>query len=130
LGHKISAPDIGVIQKAGWIITIIGTGLALIDSRIAAMSLFYGGALSNLSFYLLKRDLLAILGGSREKAKGRFLIRHYLKLSVIVVVLFLLVKNNAINKLYLLLGLGATVGGIVIATALRLVRGEKNLREA
>ncbi len=122
--------DIGIIQQTGWIIAIIGTTLAFLDGRTAAMSLLCGAALSNISFLLLKRDLLRVLKRPDGGAKTRFMIKYYLKITLIAVILIWLIRSGNINKFYLLAGLGSVFLAITISTAVLLIRSRKNLREA
>ncbi len=127
--QKKEKVDIGFIQRTGWIIAIIGTGIAFLDGGNAAVSLFYGAGLSNISFHLLKRDLTGVLKIPGGGAKTRFLIKHYLKLGLIAVVLFGLIRNSNINKFYLLAGLGSAAIAIAISPALLLLRREKKKQE-
>ncbi len=98
---------LGIVSGAGW----------LMFSALAAKSIFIGGAVANISFIFLKKDLIKLLGGPLDAAKVRFYIRYYARLSVVVVILFLLVKYQVVNTIGLLLGLSTVVMSIGLTVA-------------
>jgi hypothetical protein len=99
-----------------WLLLGVLTGLAWLGySSFHARSVFIGGAIANLSFLFLKRDLLKLLAGSLEAVKPLFFMRYYLRLFVVVGVLFLLVRYRLVHTFALLVGLSTVLLGIGLA---------------
>lgn len=99
-------------------------------SLFMAGSILVGGLVANLSFLFLKRDLTKLLRGPLEVAKVSFFIRYYLRLALVTVVLFLLVRNQKVHTIGLLVGLSTVFLGIVAAVlgAVKELRIEKDLK--
>jgi len=117
-GSKASSGEVSLakIIALNWLLLAVLTGLGWWGySGFHARSVFIGGAIANLSFLLLKRDLLRLLGGPLEAVKPLFFIRYYLRLSVVVGVLFLLVRYQLVHILALLVGLSTVLLGIGLA---------------
>lgn len=99
-----------------WLLLGLLTGLAWLGySGFHARSVFIGGAIANLSFLFLKRDLLKLLAGPLEAVKPLFFMRYYLRLFVVVGVLFLLVRYRLVHTFALLVGLSTVLLGIGLA---------------
>ena len=106
-----------VIAGAGWV--FLGT--------VFALSVLEGGALANVSFLLLKKDVEQLLNrvvaaGVRAEAvsrteKIRFFIKFYARLIIFGLLLIVLVSKVPVHMIGLSLGL-ATVMLSVIATVL------------
>ena len=79
-----------------------------------AKGLLVGGLLANISFVLLKRDISRVMAGPLNSAKGRFLIKYYIRLTVLALILFFLVKYSSINLVGLMVGLSTVVISIGI----------------
>jgi hypothetical protein len=104
------------VMVFNWLLLAVLTGLAWLEySGFHARSVFIGGAIANLSFLFLKRDLLQLLAGPLEAVKPLFFMRYYLRLSVVVGVLFLLVRFQKVHILALLVGLSTVLLGIGLA---------------
>ena len=69
----------------------------------------------NVSFLFLKRDLVRLLAGPLDAVKPLFFMRYYLRLSVVVGVLFLLIRYQLVHALALLVGLSTVLVGIGLA---------------
>jgi hypothetical protein len=82
-----------------------------------AKGLFIGGLIANISFILLKKDITRVLAGPLNAAKGRFLIKYYIRLTVLALVLFFLVRYTSIHLVGLLAGLSTVVLSIGIMVA-------------
>ncbi|MGV1100950.1 ATP synthase subunit I [Thiovibrio sp. JS02] len=107
------------ISVCNWLLLLLLTGLAwLFYTAFVALSVFVGGAIANLSFLFLKKDLVALLRGPLEAAKARFFMRYYLRLAVIVAVLFLLVKFQKVQIVGLLVGLSTVLLSIGLAVTI------------
>lgn len=99
-----------------WLLLGVLTGLAWFGySGFHARSVFIGGAIANVSFLFLKRDLLRLLAGPLEAVKPLFFMRYYLRLFVVVGVLFLLVRFQKVHIPALLVGLSTVLLGIGLA---------------
>jgi hypothetical protein len=118
------------VQLFSWIVL----GIMLVLGRLffeplLVRSLFAGGVVANLSFWLLKRDLTGLLRGELAAVKPRFFIKYYARLAVITVMLFLVVKYNAVQVIGLLVGL-STVFISIALVAIDNLRKELNSKEA
>ncbi|MFA7381948.1 MAG: ATP synthase subunit I [Desulfurivibrionaceae bacterium] len=108
--------SLGKIMLFNWLLLGVLTGLGWLGySDFHALSVFIGGAIANLSFLSLKRDLLRLFSGPLEAVKPLFFMRYYLRLSVVVGVLFLLVRYRLVHPLALLVGLSTVLLGIGLA---------------
>ena len=108
--------SLGKVMVWSWLLLGVLTGLAWFGySGFHARSVFVGGAIANVSFLFLKRDLLRLLAGPLEAVKPLFFMRYYLRLSVVVGVLFLLVKFQKVHIPALLVGLSTVLLGIGLA---------------
>jgi hypothetical protein len=118
------------VQLFSWIVL----GIMLVLGRLffeplLVRSLFAGGVVANLSFWLLKRDLTGLLRGELAAVKPRFFIKYYARLAVITVMLFLVIKYNAVQVIGLLVGL-STVFISIALVAIDNLRKELNSKEA
>lgn len=108
--------SLGRVMVFNWLLLAVLTGLAWWGySGFHALSVCIGGAIANLSFLFLKRDLVRLLAGPLEAVKPLFFMRYYLRLSVVVGVLFLLVRYQLVQTLALLVGLSTVLLGIGLA---------------
>jgi hypothetical protein len=108
--------SLGRVMVFNWLLLAVLTGLAWWGySGLHALSVFIGGAIANLSFLFLKRDLIRLLAGPLEAVKPLFFMRYYLRLFVVVGVLFLLVRYRLVHTLALLVGLSTVLLSIGLA---------------
>lgn len=108
--------SLGRVMVFSWLLLAVLSGLGwLWYSGFHARSVFIGGAMANLSFLFLKRDLLKLLAGPLAAVKPLFFMRYYLRLSVVVGVLFLLVRFRLVHPFALLVGLSTVLLGIGLA---------------
>lgn len=108
------------MQAFNWLLLVVMTGAAWATySAFIARSVFLGGAVVNISFALLKRDLLLVLNGPLQAAKVSFFIKYYLRLTLLAIVLFLLISSKLVHIVGLLVGLSTVVLsiGVVVAGA-------------
>lgn len=105
------------IQLVIWLLLAVMVGVAWgLSTGFVAMSVGVGGLVANLSFVWLKRDLVKLLAGPLEVAKVRFFLGYYLRLALVVAVLFFLVKSDRVHIVGLLLGLSTVYLGILGTT--------------
>ncbi|MFA6498923.1 MAG: ATP synthase subunit I [Desulfurivibrionaceae bacterium] len=117
-GSPASPGEMSLTKVMVWSWLLLGllTGLAWLGySGFHARSVFIGGAIANVSFLFLKRDLLKLLAGPLEAVKSLFFMRYYLRLFVVVGVLFLLVRFQKVHIPALLVGLSTVLLGIGLA---------------
>jgi hypothetical protein len=108
--------SLGKVMLFTWLLLGVLTGLAWgAYSGFHSLSVFVGGAIANLSFLFLKRDLIRLLAGPLEAVKPLFFMRYYLRLFVVVGILFLLVRYRLVHLLALLVGLSTVLLGIGLA---------------
>lgn len=89
----------------------------LLLSPYFAKGLFIGGLLANISFIFMKKDITRALAGPLKAAKGFFLIKYYIRLTVLALILFFLVKHKSIHLVGLVVGLSTVVLSITIMVA-------------
>ena len=117
-GSPASSGEVSLdkVMVFSWLLLGVLTGLGWFwYSGFHGFSVFIGGAMANVSFLFLKRDLLKLLAGPLEAVKPLFFMRYYLRLSVVVGVLFLLVRYRLVHTLALLVGLSTVLFGIGLA---------------
>ena len=112
-----------VILAAFWL------GSWLIFSMEVSWGVLSGGFLANISFLLLKRDLTRLLEGELVGVKARFFIKYYARLAVIAVILFLIIRFQAVHVIGLLTGL-STIFFSIAAVAISNAGKEFNIKEA
>jgi hypothetical protein len=106
------------IQVFNWLLLLVMAGAAwLFFSALVARSVFVGGAVANISFGLLQRDLLRLFDGPLQVAKVRFFIKYYLRLALLATVLFVLVRYRLVHIFGLLAGLSTVMLSIGINVA-------------
>jgi hypothetical protein len=104
--------------RLNWLLLVVMTAAGgLFISPYFAKGLFIGGLIANISFILLRKDITRALTGPLNAAKGRFLIKYYIRLAVLALMLFFLVKSKSIHLVGLLVGLSTVVISIGIMVA-------------
>ena len=102
------------VEIVTWLLLVAMTVAGwLFFSAVIGQSLFIGGLLVNVSFWLLKRDLIKLMAGELVGVKARFLLKYYARLSVLAVIFFLLIKYVPLNIPALLVGLSTVMVSIV-----------------
>ena len=126
-------PDISLnkVRLYDWLLLVV-MSLAgwLAFSTEIAQAIFVGSLIACVSFELMKRDLTRLMQGPLTAVKGRFLIKYYARLSVLVAILFCTVKYGALNIGGLLAGLSTVLFSIGINVAPETKRIFFNLEEA
>ena len=106
------------LGRMNWLLLLGMTAAGgLFLSPSFAIGLFIGGLIANISFILLKKDITRVLAGPLNAAKGRFLIKYYIRLTVLALILFFLVRYTSIHLVGLLVGLSTVVLSIGIMVA-------------
>ncbi|MBU0484236.1 MAG: ATP synthase subunit I [Proteobacteria bacterium] len=109
-----------ILALAGWIFY----------SPLIGRSVFVGGLVANISFRFLRRDLTKLFRGPMTAVKLRFFILYYIRLSVVMLILFVLVKNQMVNTLGLLAGLSTVLLSMVITAVGETKKIILNIKEA
>jgi hypothetical protein len=124
LSHGAEYFTLGKMGRLNWLLLVAMTAAGgLFVSPYFAKGVFIGGLIANISFILLKKDITRVLSGALSAAKGRFLIKYYIRLTVLALILFFLVRYRSIHLVGLLVGLSTVVIsiGIMVAGAARKV---------
>ncbi|MGW8288516.1 MAG: ATP synthase subunit I [Desulfobulbales bacterium] len=124
MSHNDEYFPLDKMGRLNWLLLIVMTAAStLFISPYFAKGLFIGGLLANISFFLLKKDITKALTGPLNAAKGLVLVKYYIRLTVMGVILFFLVKYKSIHFIGLLVGLSTVVLsiGIMVAIAARKV---------
>ncbi|NTV13619.1 MAG: hypothetical protein HGA96_06785 [Desulfobulbaceae bacterium] len=111
------------IQLGNWLLLGLMTGgAAVFFGGAIARAVVVGGLVANISFWLLKRDLIGVLTGDQTGVKARFFIKYYARLALLALVLFLLVKYVSLNIPALLAGLSVvflSIAGVAVVAAIK-----------
>lgn len=132
-GTRLSADDFPMhkVQVLNWVVL---AGLVLLGwlawSSGVAVSILIGGTVANISFLLLKKDLIRLLSGPLHAAKARFFMKYYARLTGVVLILFLLVKLQQVNTVALLVGLSSVLVSITFTVAGEAKKVYCNMKEA
>ena len=124
MSHAVEYFSLDKMGRLNWLLLVAMTAAGgLLVSPSFAKGLFIGGLIANISFILLKKDITRVLSGPLNAAKGRFLIKYYIRLTVLALILFFLVRYRSIHLVGLLVGLSTVVIsiGIMVAGAARKV---------
>ena len=112
------------MEQLNWLLLAGMTSAgSLFVSFSFGVALLIGGVIANTSFMLLKKDLTRVLSCPLQAAKGRFLLKYYIRLTCLALILFCLVRYGSVHLVGLLLGLSTVVIsiGIMVASAARKV---------
>lgn len=119
------------VQLINWASLLCLTSCAWIfHSGVAAVSIMVGGVIANISFSRLQGDLLGLLNAPLEAVKVRFFIKYYLRLTVVTVLLYFLVKSGKVHTIGLLIGLSTVFLSIVFAVLSVMKRFFFSVKEA
>ena len=124
MSHAAEYFSLDKMGRLNWLLLVAMTAAGgLLVSPSFAKGLFIGGLIAHISFILLKKDITRVLSGPLNAAKGRFLIKYYIRLTVLALILFFLVRYRSIHLVGLLVGLSTVVIsiGIMVAEAARKV---------
>ena len=115
MSHRDEYFSLAKMGRLNWLL-LAGMAAAggLFVSPDFSKGLLVGGLLANISFVLLKRDINRVIAGPLNSAKVRFLIKYYIRLTVLALILFFLVKYSSINLVGLMVGLSTVVISIGI----------------
>ncbi len=112
------------VETMNWLLLAAFTLAAvMIFNGGFAVAVLVGGMVANLSFIVMKRDLTRLFRGpvevnklrlSVKYYKVRLLIKYYLRLSLLAVFLYYLVKYRHIHIFGLLFGLSTVVTSILV----------------
>ncbi len=130
---KGAASDISLrkIQIFNWVLLLVMSGAAWpISSPLIAQSVFLGGAVANISFWFLKRDLLRVLNGPLRAAKALFFIKYYLRLTLLVIVLFVFIRYKLVHFIGMLVGLSTVMLSIGVSVASAVKKMYFSIKEA
>jgi len=122
---------VGRVQALNLVLPLLFAALAaLAASGAAATGVLIGGALVNLSFLALKKDLAGAFFGPPRLEKLRFLVKYYARVTALAVVLYYLVKVRHVHVFGLLIGLSSVAVSILCVTAVVAGRLYLSEREA
>ena len=114
--------SLGKVEVVSWSLLLIMAAAGWVAySPAIAKSILVGGLLANVSFRFLKMDLLKVMAGPLSAAKVRFFIKYYIRLTMLAVVLYFLIRYRAVNVPGMLIGLSTVVLSIlfVVTSAAR-----------
>ncbi len=104
--------------KLNWLMLLAMTAAGwLFFSPHFAKGLFIGGLIVNVSFSLLRKDLTKALSGPLQSAKVLLLFKYSIRLTVLALILFFLIRYRSVHIIGLLVGLSTVVISIGITVA-------------
>ena len=116
------------VDILNWIMTLSIPVVAwLYYPPMIAKSILIGGLVAIVSYHFLKKDLRdflqgkMLLSGKVQRAKYKFYVKYYARLTALALVLYILVSRHIVHPLGLLIGLSVVVLsiGITLATVVR-----------
>ncbi len=115
------------LQVTSWLyLAVVTIGAALAFSFTFALSVFAGGVISIVSFWVSHTDVVKIVSTLTEatdpeqrkekarKGKSGYLLKFWIRIAIIGVVLFFLIRSDMINIFGLILGLSTVVFTITV----------------
>jgi hypothetical protein len=122
------------MQVMSWIyLAVLVLGSWMLHSMFFAWSVFVGGVISIVSFWVCHNDVIHFIGSltsepdAREeknrakRGKARYLIKFWVRIAIIGIVLLVLIKYQKVNIFGLILGLSTVVFTITF-TAVNVAR--------
>jgi len=102
--------DLRYILRLNWLVlaALAMTGWLTV-SGFFVTGILVGGVIANISFFLLRRDLIVVMSGPLKAAKFSFFVKYYTRFAVLAVILFLIIKNQFVDAVGLLIGLSTVV---------------------
>ncbi len=108
----LASSDISItkIERLNWLLTgLMSLSAWLIFSSQVALSVLAGGLIANISFTLMKRDIIKAMQGALTKVKVTFLLKYYVRLTALALVLYVVIKYGHLAIGGLLVGLSSVV---------------------
>lgn len=119
------------VETLNWLLLLAMAVISLMAApHFFTRGIVVGGLIANLSFIVLKRDLFGIMAGPLKIAKVSFFIKYYVRLTILAVVLFFLVRYQLVGIFGLLVGLSTVVLSILCTTAGLVAQNYSTSKEA
>lgn len=123
MNHIVKDPLQKRIESSNWITLAIIFILSLfLASTKFSLGVLLGGFISILNFHWMKRGLIGFFQHAGDSAKGRVLIKYYIRLAVTAIVLYFLITNQTVNVIGLIIGLSVVVMNIIVTTIIALAK--------
>ena len=106
----LASADISIakIERLNWLITVLMALSAwLFFSSLAAKSVLVGGIIANISFTLMKRDIVKAMQGALSAVKMIFLLKYYARFPALALLLYFVIKYGQLAIGGLLVGLSS-----------------------
>ncbi|MEN8257908.1 MAG: ATP synthase subunit I [Thermodesulfobacteriota bacterium] len=129
----LASADISIakIERLNWLLSGLMTLSAwFIFSSLAAKSVLAGGLIANISFTLMKRDIVKAMQGALGAVKVTFLLKYYARLTALALLLYFVIKYGQLAIGGLLVGLSSvalSVGYTAISELIRYSGSKKNI---
>ncbi|MBU0682433.1 MAG: ATP synthase subunit I [Proteobacteria bacterium] len=112
--RKIDLDSAGIsiakIERFNWLFTgLMALAGWLFFSPLAAKSVLVGGIIANISFTLMRRDIVKTMQGALNSVKVVFLLKYYAKLPALALLLYFIIKHGQLAIGGLLVGLSSVV---------------------
>lgn len=117
------------LQVTSWLyLTVMTIAVGFVFSLTFALSVFVGGVISIVSFWVSHADIMGFIKNITEttdpeqrkatakKGKSGYLLKFWIRIAIIGVVLFFLIKSEMINIFGLILGLSTVVFTITVTS--------------
>ena len=129
----LTSADISIakIEKLNWLLTgLMALAGLLFFGSLAAKSILVGGLIANISFTLMKRDIVKAMQGALGAVKATFLMKYYARLTALALLLYFVIKYGNLAIGGLLVGLSSvalSVGYTAISEFIRYSGSKKNI---
>ncbi len=98
------------IERLNWLLTaLMALSAWLFFSSLAALSVLVGGIIANISFTLMKRDIVKAMQGALGAVKAMFLLKYYARLMALALLLYYVIKHGQLAIGGLVIGLSSVV---------------------
>ena len=129
----LAGADISIakIERLNWLLTgLMSLSAWLFFSGLVATSILVGGIIANISFTLMKRDIIKAMQGALSAVKMTFLLKYYARLTALALLLYFVIKHGHLAIGGLLIGLSSValcVGYTAISEFVRYSGSKKNI---
>lgn len=129
----LASADISIakIERLNWLLAVLMALSAwLFFGKHAGLSVLVGSSIANISFTLMKRDIIKALQGALGAVKTTFLLKYYARLTALALLLYFVIKHGQLAICGLLVGLSSvalSVGYTAISEFLRYSGSKKNI---
>jgi len=95
---------------------------ALLASARFTLGVGLGGAISIVNYYWLNHDLRKVFRSLNDRARGRIMLKYYIRFAVTAVVLYFIISREIADIFGLLIGLSLVIVNMVLTAVMTLTK--------